>query len=165
MRLRQGGHALTVLGLRPSLLEGHTVCSAGVVTELRQRASGAATRPDSQGKRLPIVASFTVVALSLGAAAATYVWLNRFMHIARPDVPRVNVYSALVDATPVTVPFAAGAERIMLQTTAEEVRRSVTLWRRMTLTNWNSVPEPYRHEALDNMGDEIRRGVDGAVAR
>ena len=111
---------MTVLGLRSSVLEGGTGCPADVIAERRSRTHGATTVQIARRKRLRIIALLALWALSLGTAA-TYVWLNRFMRIARPDVPPIDVYTALIDDTPVTVTFPAGTESITLRTTADEV--------------------------------------------
>ena len=85
--------------------------------------------------RLLVVASLTLV-VSLTGAAATYVWLERFLRITTPHVPGIDLYSALIDATPLTVTFQAGTQSVVSQVTADEVRHSIALWRRMTLGNW-----------------------------
>jgi hypothetical protein len=74
-----------------------------------------------------------------------------------PDVPVINPYASYVDATPVTVTITAGAERLRVAVTADDLRTSVSAWQRMHLADWNGVAEPLRTEGLDAM---LRRYAD-----
>jgi hypothetical protein len=66
-------------------------------------------------------------------------------------VAPLDLRPVFFDDSPVAVTFAAGGERIHWQTTPDEVRASIGLWRRMTLADWNGVPETLRTRALDRM--------------
>jgi hypothetical protein len=66
-------------------------------------------------------------------------------------VPPLDISKLFVDDTPVSVSFPAGAERLTVTTTADEVRHSVTLWRRMHLADWNRIDARLRADSLDNM--------------
>ena len=68
-----------------------------------------------------------------------------------PAVAAIDPYAAYVDRTPVRISFAVGAERLVQRVSADEVRRSPALWRRMQFSDWNAVPEPFRSQALDAM--------------
>ena len=68
-----------------------------------------------------------------------------------PDVPAIDPYASFVDGTPVTVTITVGAERLRVAVTADDLRSSVTAWRRMHLADWNGVAEPLRTEGLDAM--------------
>lgn len=68
-----------------------------------------------------------------------------------PPVPAVDPYAAYVDRTPVHISFMAGPERLVERVTADELRRSPAVWRRMSLADWNGVPDALRRSALDAM--------------
>lgn len=98
-------------------------------------------------KRTAIV-SIVVLSLAMTAGAA---WLRQRLAITHPIVPPLDIYALLVDSTPVTVTIEAGGQYAEWHTTADDLRHSPAMWRRMHPANWNTVPEFLRHEALDNM--------------
>jgi len=95
--------------------------------------------------------ALAIVAVLLGLLAGGYVWLRRSLETSLPAVPRIDVAALFVDPTPVTVLFNVKGERIPVTTTADDIRLNVTLWRRMHLSEWNTVPDPLRRQGLDNM--------------
>jgi hypothetical protein len=83
--------------------------------------------------------------------SAGNVWLRQRLDTRLPAVPPISPYAALVDLTPVAVTITAGRERVVWRTTIQEIRSDWTLWRRMHLADWNTVPDALRREGLDNM--------------
>jgi hypothetical protein len=106
--------------------------------------------------RFRVLTVLGMLLLLLGSAAAGYVWVQRRIATTLPSVPSIDPYTLFVDDTPVTVTIAAGGERVEWRATADDVRTSPALWRRMHLAQWNRVPEPLRTESLDNMFDRYR---------
>lgn len=94
-----------------------------------------------------IIGGMVVAACSI----ATWLWVREHTTTVLPDVPSIDPYAALVDATPITVTVAAGGFLAPWRTTVDDVRHSDALWRQMHLANWNSVPTPLRAEALERM--------------
>ena len=105
----------------------------------------------SRSLRRWVLGGFFGLALVIGCAASGYAWLQHQVRASMPDVPAIDVYAALVDATPITVTITLGTEHVERDTTVYDVQRNLTLWRSMHLADWNNVPEPLRHRALDNM--------------
>lgn len=68
-----------------------------------------------------------------------------------PVVPRLDLLSLFFDTAPVTLVFTVDGQPLLWRTTADDIRSNLTLWRRMQLTEWNTVPDPLRSEGLDNM--------------
>jgi hypothetical protein len=80
-----------------------------------------------------------------------YVWLQHRAAASVPELPRIDVFAAFVDTTPIAVTITIGAERVAWEATVDDLRGNLTLWRSMHLADWNHVPEPTQHEGLDNM--------------
>ena len=108
-------------------------------------------------RELPrLLATIAALLLLVEAALAGYVHLQQYFTAGTPDVAPIDVYAALVDSTPVTITFPAGGSNMRSLTSAADLPRDVMLWRRMHLANWNTVPEPVRLRALDNMIEKYR---------
>ena len=103
----------------------------------------------------------TAVVLALGALVAVacggLVWLRYDLESTMPNVQPLDLLSLFVDSTPVTVIYTIEGERVPWLTTADDIRSNLTLWRRMHLAEWNTVPEGLRQEGLDRMLARYRR--------
>ena len=73
-----------------------------------------------------------------------------------PAVPVVDTAAIFIDATPVEVSMPDDRRRHAWDTTADDVLLNLTLWRRMDLVAWNTVPLPLRHRGLDRMLERFR---------
>jgi hypothetical protein len=128
------------------MIESLRVNTGAEVMRPPRVAVAAPARP----RRRWVFVCFLSLALVIGGAAAGYSWQQR-VRASIPHPPAIDVYAALVDATPITVTMTAGTERFARSTTVDDVLHNLTLWRSMDLADWNDVPEPLRSSALDNM--------------
>ena len=108
--------------------------------------------------RLPIVRSLAVVLVLLAVPAAGLPWLRHHLYSPPPAVTSapIDLVHVLSDTTPVTVIFSVDGDQRAYLTTADDIRLNVTLWRRMHLSDWNTVPEPLRRQGLDRMLQRYR---------
>jgi hypothetical protein len=93
-----------------------------------------------------VIAGLLVVAAGAGSVKYRQAFVTSL-----PDVPPIDGRSRLFDLRPLTVSITAGHEHVAWRTTVDELRTAPTLWRRMHLADWNTVPEPLRRQSLDNM--------------
>jgi hypothetical protein len=98
-----------------------------------------------------LVKSAAVLILAIGGAATVYHRVALEFATTRPPIAAIDLDPLFFDRSPVVVTYAVGGETLSLGTTADDVRANLTLWRRMTLADWNGVPQALREEALDNM--------------
>ena len=116
--------------------------------------------PASECMRLPKawVLATALVLLLTTAAAAGLLWFRHSLESPLPEVrvPPRDVVAVLSDTTPVTIVFTVNGEERPYVTTADEIRLDVSLWRRMHLADWNTVPEPLRRVGLDLMLQRYR---------
>ena len=128
----------------------------------RQRTVGPRRpRADFAGRRVRLAAAPRIVwlavalglalLLSAGSAASGFLWLQHQVALSTPRIPAIDINAALIDKTPITVTITVGNQRVEWPTTVDDVQLNLTLWRSMHLADWNRVPEPLRHNALDRM--------------
>lgn len=98
-----------------------------------------------------LLAGLAIGAAICAALAAGYLWLRHSLDTSLPAVEAIDVHGLFVDSSPVTVVFTGAGGREEWHTTADDIRLNVTLWRRMHLAHWNTVPEPLRSQGLDRM--------------
>lgn len=97
-----------------------------------------------------IIAALGILGILLGGAGA-YLWLRQSLDASVPPLSRVDLSSVFFDSTRVTMAFRVLGERVDVQTTADDLRLNVSLWRLMHLAEWNTVPRTLRRQGLDNM--------------
>ena len=125
-------------------------------------ASSLVRPPPAQLRPLPLLLSgrtgarVTVSALALltACAAAALVGsraVDRLTATALPRVPHVAVYRLFVDDTPVRITVSAEWQQVPYVATADAIRNDVTVWRRMRVADWDTVPSPLREEGLEAM--------------
>jgi hypothetical protein len=98
------------------------------------------------------IAALVLAALSVAGVRA----LRDALATTPPAIAAPDLSGWLFDTTPVTVLFTIGTQRVPWNTTADDLRLNVHLWRRMHLAEWNTVPDPLRREGLDRMIERYR---------
>jgi hypothetical protein len=99
----------------------------------------------------PTLTFALALTLSLALSVAGARWLQERTRIRMPLGEHLDVYSLIVDATPVTLTVAAGGQFAPWTATVDDLLRNAHLWRAMHLANWNTVSRSLREDALDRM--------------
>lgn len=76
---------------------------------------------------------------------------RRFAIGPLPVVADVQLSEVWFDNRPVALTVTAGWAKIPHVATRDQVRSDITLWRRMNVEDWDTVPAPLRGEAFDAM--------------
>jgi hypothetical protein len=92
-----------------------------------------------------------LVALTAGYTAGGLEWVRASVVSTAPPVETVALIDVLSDSSAVTITQSAGPVRRWVQTTADDLRLNLSTWRRMTVADWNGVPDPLRSDALERM--------------
>ena len=98
-----------------------------------------------------LVNTAAVLILGIGAAATAYHRVASEFATTAPPITAIDLDPIFFDRSPVLVTYEVGGKHMTQQTTADDVRGNLTLWRRMTLADWNGVTGKLREEAIDNM--------------
>ena len=101
--------------------------------------------------RLSHIRALALVLALVALPAVGLVWLRHSLETTPPVVRPPDLLSIFFDTTPVTVVFTVEGEQVLWQTTADDIRSNLTLWRHMHLAEWNTVPGLLRREGLDKM--------------
>jgi hypothetical protein len=133
-----------------SVMAGIDAQNEVLVTVSRDGGNSKAVRRRPVNSRRPLAGIGFVALLSI-LAATGHRWFVKQLDTPLPSVRSIDLYSALFDLTPITVTVTVGSERVAWRTTVHDLRTDWTLWRRMHLADWNTVPEALRREGLDNM--------------
>ena len=83
-----------------------------------------------------VLGSLFGLALAIASAASGYLWLEHQVPASMPHVPAIDLYAALVDATPITVTITVGTERVERDTTVDDVQRNPSPFP-LTETQWS----------------------------
>lgn len=113
-----------------------------------------AALPARIGRALLCLALAAAVGVPLASAALEAA--RERLETALAPVSRLPVYDQIVDDTPVPITVSAGWERVAHVATADAIRSDFTLWQRMRVEDWDSVPEPLRIAGLDAMLERYR---------
>ena len=87
----------------------------------------------------------------IAAAIVTHQAIAERTRIELPAVTPIDVSRLFIDDTPVALTVTAGWVTVPIATTRDAVRGDVTLWRRMQVADWDTVPPALRDEGLEAM--------------
>jgi hypothetical protein len=89
-----------------------------------------------------------VAAIATATAADRWLRVTTFESMPAVSPPEIGLFAPPVV---LAVTVSAPGQRAPWVATDQELRRSVELWKRMHLEDWNGVPLPLQSAALDNM--------------
>ena len=102
--------------------------------------------------RLSTAWQIVTIACAVLLFSSTVVGYGRLRTLLNPVLPSIQEVGPYAPSIiPVIVNITVAGKQHVVQTTVDDVRLSVSLWRNMHLSNWNTVPEQLRHEALGRM--------------
>jgi hypothetical protein len=104
-----------------------------------------------------------VIAVTAAIVLTTRHVAGRLFETTRPPVAAVDIRAVYFDETPVHLTTTVAWQTVPAVATRDAVRADATLWRRMHVADWDTVPAPLRYEALEAMLDRYA-GVLAAPA-
>jgi hypothetical protein len=120
---------------------------------MRSQPATTLRRRQSRVVGLLVVCGLTTV---LSGGVYAYEHTRRFFTVALPAVGAVDVWHVLAYTPPMEVTVGGHGIAAPWSTTAEEVRSSPALWRRMHIADWTGVPATLRQPALNAMLSHYR---------
>ena len=128
---------------------------------------GSPWRPGDATWRAPQPMRWWAAAVAVVTLAIGLIGADRWLRVTTLDrLPPPPMPGSGLFAKPMVLPvtISAAGQRAPWVTTDQELRRSVEMWRRMHLADWNGVPGPLRAQSLDNMLRHYRHMLNNPSA-